>query len=71
VRLALTTDYLDLRGDTYMDLAEVLRLAGRATEAADALDGAVREFQSKGNIVSVSRARALRGELAAPAPNGG
>ena len=62
--LSLTTDFLDLRGEAQMDLAEVLRLAGRAEEAERALDAAVQEFEAKGNVVSADRARALRGDVA-------
>jgi tetratricopeptide (TPR) repeat protein len=64
--LSLATDFLDLRGGAQMDLAEVLRLAGRAEEAEGNLESAITEFEAKGNRVSATRARALRAEVAAP-----
>jgi tetratricopeptide (TPR) repeat protein len=57
VGLAETTDDLGMRGDTYVDLAEVLSLSGRAAEAADALERAVTLYERKGNVVSAGRAR--------------
>jgi hypothetical protein len=42
-----------------VDLAEVLRLAGRAEEASAALERAVELYERKGNSVSAGKARAL------------
>jgi tetratricopeptide (TPR) repeat protein len=64
IAAAQPTEYPDLRGDAHADLAEVLRLAGRAEEAERSLDAAVAEFAAKGNVVSAERARALRAEVA-------
>lgn len=58
VTLAERTDFLDLRGEALMDLAEVLRLAGRSAEADRASHRALRLFERKGNVVSAERARA-------------
>jgi class 3 adenylate cyclase/tetratricopeptide (TPR) repeat protein len=66
--LSLATDCLDLRGEAHMDLAEVLRLAGRPEEAQHHLDAAVREFEAKGNLVSTERARSLRSEVGTSRP---
>jgi tetratricopeptide (TPR) repeat protein len=65
VDLARRTDALVLQGEAWMDLAEVLALAGRAKEAVDALDEAIRLFEAKGNVVSAARARAARAEVTA------
>jgi class 3 adenylate cyclase/tetratricopeptide (TPR) repeat protein len=65
IDLARPTDALSLRGEASMDLAEVLRLAGRTAEALEALDEAARLFEMKGNSVSAGRARAARAEMAA------
>jgi tetratricopeptide (TPR) repeat protein len=74
VRLALEavaicdeTDRLDAQGDAYADLAEVLLLAGRAEEAAVALEQALERYERKGNIVSAESARARLAELQGPA----
>jgi class 3 adenylate cyclase len=67
VELARSTDALGLRADAFMDLAEVLGLAGRTDEALTALDEAARLFEAKGNVASLERARAARAEIAAPA----
>ncbi len=56
------TDALDYQGNAFMDLAEVLGLAGRTQEAAAAIREAVELFEEKGNLVSAERAR---GQLAA------
>jgi len=56
------TDLLDLQGDTLLDLAEVLRLAGRAAEASAAVEQALGLYERRGNVVSAGRARALLGE---------
>jgi tetratricopeptide (TPR) repeat protein len=57
VGLAEQTNLLEIRGDTIVDLAEILSLAGRPAEAAAALDEAVALYERKGNVVSASRAR--------------
>ena len=61
------TDMLDAQGDAYADLAEVLLLAGRAEEAAEALEQALARYERKGNVVMAARTRdrleALREEV--------
>jgi tetratricopeptide (TPR) repeat protein len=65
LELAETTDDLVMRGDTYVDLAEILSLSGRAAEAAAALERAVTLYERKGNVVSAGRARERLAALAA------
>jgi tetratricopeptide (TPR) repeat protein len=59
VALAAETDFLVLRGDAFMDLAEVLRLAGRDADAVPPLEQALELYEQKGNVVAAERARAL------------
>ena len=65
VMIAERTDWLNLRGDALMDLAEVLRLDGRQRDAAEAARDAADRYEQKGNVVATARARALVEELAA------
>jgi hypothetical protein len=58
VEVCERTDMLDAQGDVYADLAEVLSLDGRASEAAAALKQALDCYERKGNRVSAERARA-------------
>jgi Flp pilus assembly protein TadD len=64
VALAERSDFVNHRGDALMDLGIVLRQAGRAEEARDALAEALGLFELKGNAVAAGRAKA---ELAKPA----
>ena len=48
---------LNLQGDTYADLAEVLELAGRTTEAGEAREQALARYERKGNLVMAGRMR--------------
>ena len=57
------TDMLYQRGDAYADLGEVLALAGRASEAATALERACEHYERKGTIVSARRARQRLAQL--------
>ncbi len=57
------TDMLDAQGNVYADLAEVLSLARKPDEAADALEHALERYERKGNLVSAGRARARLAEL--------
>jgi tetratricopeptide (TPR) repeat protein len=65
VSLAERTDALVLHGDALADLAEVLRLAGREREAAEALDQALELYDQKGSTVSRERAQRALAALAA------
>ncbi len=58
--MADATDNLNLQGDALVDLAEVLRVAGRRGEAAVILDDAAARYERKGNVVSMRRARETR-----------
>jgi len=51
------TDILNVQGDLRMDLAQVLRLAGRADEATTALTGARLRYERKGNLLSAGAAQ--------------
>jgi DNA-binding SARP family transcriptional activator len=66
VRLSEQTDFLAVRGDTLMDLAEVLRLGGRVDEARAPVEEALRLYEAKGNVVSAARARRLLTDTAEP-----
>jgi class 3 adenylate cyclase len=63
-QIADATDALSVRGNTWLDLAEVLQLAGRPEEAAQAVDKALSLFQLKGNVVAAAKARSALAELA-------
>jgi ATP/maltotriose-dependent transcriptional regulator MalT len=66
VIIAERTDWLNLRGDSLMDLAAVLRVSGRLEEAGKAAREAVAIFERKGNAAAASRARAVVDELTTP-----
>jgi len=57
VALAAETDFLVLRADALMDLAEVLRAAGRDDEAVPCVEQALELDEQKGNIVGAERGR--------------
>ena len=52
------TDYLNHRAECLVRLGEVLRLAGKAEEAAGAAGRALELYERKGNEVMAARARA-------------
>jgi len=58
-RMAEETDFLDLQAGARLSLAEVLRLAGRAGEAAAAAAQAAATFERKGNLVAARNAATL------------
>ena len=53
-----TTDSLQSIADVYADYAEVLRLAGRFSEAAEALEHALELYERKGHRPFAERTRA-------------
>ena len=57
VDLLKRTDSVVAQAETLVDLAEVLRLAGRRKEADDVLEGAVELFEAKGNVAAVEALR--------------
>jgi tetratricopeptide (TPR) repeat protein len=59
VAIAGNTDLLNWEGDTYLDLAEVLSLAGRPDEEATALTEALSCYERKENLVMAERTRRL------------
>jgi tetratricopeptide (TPR) repeat protein len=63
--LAGETDFLNDRGDTELDAAEVFERAGESEEALAAARRAVELFDRKENIVMAVRARARLDQLAA------
>jgi hypothetical protein len=65
VALAEQTDGLNSQGRALMDLAEVLELAGRASEAQPVLEQALHLFEQKGNAVAARKAGAVLNELEA------
>ena len=65
VALGEETDMIDAQGDAYLDLAEVLQLAGKADEATAALEEALGRYERKGNLAMAGRTRDRLAVLAA------
>jgi hypothetical protein len=63
VRIAARTDYLDLHADALESQAEVLRLAGRRSDAAAAFKECLELRRRKGNLVGAARAESSLAEL--------
>ncbi len=63
VALAAAAEFVDLQGESLLALAEVLRLAERNAEAADATRQALAIYEAKGNVVHAEEARAVLDEL--------
>ena len=67
VEVGETTEDLNSKAETWADLGEVLTLAGRPQEAAEALEHALTRFEAKENLVRAGRMRkrlaALRAEV--------
>jgi class 3 adenylate cyclase/tetratricopeptide (TPR) repeat protein len=59
VELATASDFLNLRGESLLDLAEVLRAAGREAASATATTEALGLFEAKGCTVLAARAQVL------------
>jgi hypothetical protein len=68
VGLGERTDAVDSQAWTYADLGEVLALAGRLDEAAEALEIARARFQRKGNVVMAERTQDRLSALREEAP---
>jgi tetratricopeptide (TPR) repeat protein len=63
VAISRKTDALELQGDGLCDLADVLLLAGRGEEAADAIKQAIALYERKRNLAMAERARTRLDEL--------
>jgi class 3 adenylate cyclase/tetratricopeptide (TPR) repeat protein len=68
VAIGEETDLLNGQGNANADLAEVLLLAGKADEAATALEQALERYERKGNRVSTQRVQTRLAELHKTAP---
>ena len=55
VQHARTTDFLVMSGDSYCDLAAVLRCGGRVDEARRLLEEALQAYRQKQHIVAIGR----------------
>jgi tetratricopeptide (TPR) repeat protein len=63
VAIGEKTDMLSEQGDAYADLAEVLAVADRPNDSAEALEQALACYQRKENVVMSERVRARLAEL--------
>jgi len=63
VAIALATERADTQTDALMDLAEVLRIAGREAEAIPVVEDALQRYEAKEVLPAAARARALLQEL--------
>jgi len=67
VAIGANTDLLDMQGNAYADLAEVLALGGSSDGAAAALEQALERYERKENLIMAERARGRLAELRASA----
>jgi class 3 adenylate cyclase len=58
VALRERTDVLNMQGEPYADLAEVLAMADRPNDSAEALEQALARYERKENVVMAERVRA-------------
>jgi class 3 adenylate cyclase/tetratricopeptide (TPR) repeat protein len=65
VALGEKTDMINMQGDAYLDLGEVLVLTGRSDEAVAAFEQAVERYERKGNLASTQYAQARLAEIGA------
>jgi tetratricopeptide (TPR) repeat protein len=63
VRLAERTDFLTLRAEAQLDLAEVLNAGGRPDEASAATQRALELYRQKGDLVSLQTVEVQRGQV--------
>jgi class 3 adenylate cyclase/tetratricopeptide (TPR) repeat protein len=63
VELAGTTDWLELRADALIDLAQLLDAAGRSDDAGECVRHAIDLYERKGIVASVTRVRAQLAQL--------
>ena len=70
VAIATETDLLWFHADVLIDLADVLRMAGRPEEAAGAAREALSLYEQKGIVPSAARTRALVEEFGGAARSG-
>ena len=63
VAIAEATQSLNLQGQVYADLGEVLTLAGQTGAARESLEHALERYERKGNLVGAERTRASLREL--------
>ena len=68
VELSRRSDSIVGQADALMDLAEVMRIAGRGDDAATATTEALRLYERKGAIVSADLARAFIAGVAGAVP---
>jgi predicted ATPase/DNA-binding SARP family transcriptional activator len=66
VLAAETPDFLLLRGDALLDLADVLAATGQQAAAVPAIENAIQLYERKGNVVSASAARERLAEIDPP-----
>jgi class 3 adenylate cyclase len=65
IALSQTTDALTERGETLLEHAQVLRLAGRTVEAGEQAEAALALFEEKGNEASARLARSVLADVIA------
>ena len=70
VDLSRRTDFLNIRGDALVDLADICRLGDDLPSAVSALEEAIRLYARKGNVVSAAKARKLLEEVISTASAG-
>jgi tetratricopeptide (TPR) repeat protein len=63
VALSDPTDWIPVKASALLDLAEVLRLTGKPTEAVEPLERALALCEAKGDVVGARRARSSLAEL--------
>jgi predicted ATPase/class 3 adenylate cyclase len=63
VGLLAESDFLSMRGDGLVGLADVLTVIGKKSAARVAMASAIRLYESKGNVVSAQRTRMLLANL--------